>query len=92
MHTIKPLDTQIILESARKTPAIFTLEEHSIIGGLGSAVAEILAESKVPIVFKRIGVPDRFSKAIGSQEYMRRANGLSVEQIVETILKFINIS
>jgi len=85
MHTIKPLDTQIILESARKTPAIFTLEEHSIIGGLGSAVAEALAEANVPVLFKRIGVPDRFSKVIGSQEYMRRANGLSIDQIIEQI-------
>ncbi len=92
MHTIKPLDTQIILESARKTPAIFTLEEHSIIGGLGSAVAEVLVENRANVIFKRIGVPDRFSKVIGSQEYMRRANGLSAEQIIETILNFINIS
>ena len=87
MHTIKPLDTQIILESAGKTPAIFTLEEHSIIGGLGSAVAEVLAENRANVIFKRIGVPDRFTKVIGSQEYMRRANGLSVEQIVNTILE-----
>lgn len=87
MHTIKPLDTQIILESARKTSAIFTLEEHSIIGGLGSAVAEVLAENRVNVIFKRIGVPDRFTKVMGSQEYMRRANGLSLQQITETILK-----
>lgn len=92
MHTIKPLNTQIILESAKKTPAIFTLEEHSIVGGLGSAVSEVLAENRTNVIFKRIGVPDRFTKAMGNQEYMRRANGLSVEQIVETILKFINIS
>ena len=85
MHTIKPLDTQIILESARKTPAIFTLEEHSIIGGLGSAVAEVLAENNMGLIFKRIGVPDRFSKVIGSQEYMRQENGLSIDQIVEQI-------
>lgn len=87
MHTIKPLDTQIILESARKTPAIFTLEEHSIIGGLGSAIAEVLAENRANVIFKRIGVPDRFTKIIGSQEYMRTANGLSTEQIVNTIFE-----
>lgn len=90
MHTIKPLDTQIILESARETPAIFTLEEHSTIGGLGSAVAEVLAENRANVIFKRIGVPDRFSKVIGSQEYMRTANGLSIERVIETILKSIN--
>jgi len=87
MHTIKPLDTQIIFESAKKTPAIFALEEHSIIGGLGSAIAEVLAENRTNVIFKRIGVPDRFTKVIGSQEFMRRANGLSVEQIVNTILE-----
>ena len=87
MHTIKPLDTQIILESAGKTPAIFTLEEHSIIGGLGSAVSEVLAENRSNVIFKRIGVPDRFTKVIGTQEYMRKANGLSTEQIVNTILE-----
>mgnify|MGYP001578487234 FL=1 len=85
MHTIKPLDAQITLESARKTPAIFTMEEHSIIGGLGSAVAEVLAENKIGIIFKRVGVPDRFSKVIGNQEYMRQENGLSIDQIVEQI-------
>ena len=87
MHTIKPLDTQIILDSVRKTPAFFTLEEHSIIGGFGSAVAEVLAENRANVIFKKIGVPDRFTKVIGSQEYMRTANGLSVQQITETILK-----
>lgn len=89
MPTIKPFDSKIVVESAKKTQAIFTLEEHSIIGGLGSAVAEIIAENKLPVIFKRIGVPDRFTKVIGCQEYMRNANGLSVEQIVETILKSI---
>lgn len=87
MHTIKPLDAELIFESAKKTKAIFTLEEHSVIGGLGSAVAESLAENRLSVIFKRIGVPDRFTKVIGNQEYMRRANGLSVEQITETILK-----
>lgn len=85
MHTIKPLDNTIVLESAKKSRAIFTLEEHSVIGGLGSAVAEVLAENKMGLIFKRIGVPDRFSKVIGNQEYMRQENGLSIDQIIEQI-------
>lgn len=89
MHTIKPLDTDIILESAKKTRAVFTLEEHSIIGGLGSAVAEVLSENSSGVIFKRIGVPDRFTKAIGDQEYMRKANNLSVDQIVDTVLSYV---
>lgn len=85
MPTIKPLDEKLIKDCARETKAIFTLEEHSIIGGLGSAVAEVLAEDGNKVTFRRLGVPDRFTKVMGTQEYMRRANGLSVEQIVEAI-------
>lgn len=92
MHTIKPLDVQIILDSAEKTPAIFTLEEHSVIGGLGSAVSEVLAENKSSVLFKRIGVPDRFTKAMGNQEYMRSANGLTVDQIYQQIRNCLNLN
>lgn len=86
MPTVKPLDEKIIIESAKKTKGIFVIEEHSIIGGLGSAIAEVLAEESLNISFKRIGVPDRFTKVMGTQEYMRDANGLGVKQIVKTIL------
>ncbi|MEK7097450.1 MAG: transketolase C-terminal domain-containing protein, partial [Patescibacteria group bacterium] len=79
MPTIKPIDEKIILDSAKKTKVIVTLEEHSVIGGLGSAVAEVLAESGLSVKFKRIGVPDRFTKVIGLQDYMRKANGLDGE-------------
>ena len=86
MHTLKPLDTEAILSAARETHAIFTLEEHSILGGLGSAVAEVLAEANVPkIPFKRIGVPPAFSPYIGSQEYMQECHGLTPEAIVRTV-------
>ncbi|MFZ5845318.1 MAG: transketolase family protein [Patescibacteria group bacterium] len=89
MPTLKPLDGELIKECVKKTRAIFTLEEHSVIGGLGSAVAEALAEYGKPVIFKRLGVPDRFTKVIGNQEYMRRANQLAAEQIVVTIRKAI---
>ena len=89
MHTIKPFDSNIVISSAKKTRAIFSLEEHSIIGGLGSAVAEVLAENSISTKFKRLGVPDKFTKVIGNQEFMREANNLSVDQIVDTILRFI---
>lgn len=87
MPFIKPFDTQLIIKTAATTKAIFTLEEHSIIGGLGSAVAECLVESSSSVLFKRIGTVDRFTKVLGKQEYMRRANGLGVDQIVSFILK-----
>ena len=85
MPTIKPLDERLIMESAKKTRVLVTLEEHSIIGGLGSAVSEVIAESGYPCIFKRIAVPDRFTKVIGLQEYMRKANGLSEAQITSVI-------
>ncbi len=90
MHTIKPLDTRLVLDCAKKTKAIVTLEEHSVIGGLGSAVAEVLAEQGVSVPFKRIGVADRFTKGMGLQEYMRKLNGLSVEQIIKAVSQLIS--
>lgn len=85
MHTIKPIDEKLIIESAKKTKTVVTIEEHSIIGGLGSAVADVISESGVKTKFKRIGVPDRFTKAIGLQEYMRHANLLTISDIVQTV-------
>jgi len=86
MHTLKPLDVDSILEAARATGAIFTLEEHSVIGGLGSAVAEILAENRESLItFKRLGLSTDCSSPIGTQEYLRAHHGLSVESLAATI-------
>lgn len=70
MHTVKPIDKNSILSAARQWP-ILSVEEHSITGGLGSAVAEVLAESGCPTLFRRYGVPDKLYHDIGSQEYLR---------------------
>ncbi|MBP8718824.1 MAG: transketolase [Candidatus Atribacteria bacterium] len=85
MTTLKPLDNNIILKAARETKAIFTIEEHSMVGGLGSAVADILAEAKSDAYFKKIAVPDRFVEQAGSQNYLRDKNGLSVQTIQNII-------
>jgi len=87
MTTLKPLDNNIILKAARETKAIFTIEEHSMVGGLGSAVADILAEAKSDVYFKKIAVPDRFVEQAGSQNYLRDKNGLSVQTIQNIIAK-----
>lgn len=86
MHTVKPLDHETVLSAARETRAIFTLEEHSIVGGLGAAVAEVLAESgeSVPI-FRRFGLPSTFARTAGTQEYLRAQYGLSAESLVSDI-------
>ena len=60
MHTIKPLDVAAVLAAARETSAVVTVEEHSIIGGLGSAVAEVLADHRLPVSFIRHGVLDEY--------------------------------
>jgi len=85
MHTIKPLDEMLIKKLSKVMRGMFTLEEHSIIGGLGSAVAEVLAENYAKITFKRFGSPDRFNKVTGTQQFMRKINGLSADYIAEEI-------
>ena len=86
MHTLKPLDTDAVLAAARETSGIFTLEEHSIIGGLGSAVAETLAESaEREVVFKRFALPSAFACKSGTQEYLRAQFGLGVQSLTDAI-------
>ena len=85
MHTLKPLDTEAVLAAARETGAIFTLEQHSVIGGLGSAVAEVLAEADVKVKFKRIGLPSAFSPRVGSQQYLEAQNGLDEEGVLRVL-------
>ena len=83
MHTLKPLDTEAVVRAAQETAAIVTLEEHSVIGGLGSAVAEVLAEAQVPRVrFRRLALPSAFAATVGSQDYLRDAYGLSEDAIL----------
>ena len=72
MHTIKPLDTALLKELINAHTEIHTLEEHWITGGLGSAVAEVIAESGVGLKFKRLGVPDRFAHYVGSQTHLKK--------------------
>ena len=92
MHTLKPLDAEAVLVAARETSAIITVEEHNIIGGLGSAVAEVLAESgNLPITFKRIGIDDTFCSQVGSQEYLRKTYSLSVDGIVKTVQSLMKV-
>src|SRR5439155_17036584 len=72
MHTLKPLDAGAVLRAARETGGIVTAEEHSVTGGLGSAVADVIAESGVRCgFFRKFGVPDERYHRVGSQEYMR---------------------
>lgn len=84
---IKPIDQLVILKAARETKAIFTVEEHSLIGGLGAAVAEVLAESKYNPLFRRLSLPDIFVPEVGGWSYLRGIYGLLPEKIAERIFK-----
>jgi transketolase len=90
MHTLKPLDDAAVLAAAQETGAIVTLEEHSIMGGLGGAVAEVLAErAERHIPFHRIGLQSAFSPHIGTQEYMQARHGLDVESIERSVTTWL---
>jgi len=89
MHTVKPIDKAAILSAARETGAIISVEEHSIIGGLGSAVAEILAEGQLAIPFRRIGLQDIFS-GIGTQEQLWEKYGMGVRHIADVAERVVN--
>ncbi len=81
MSTIKPFDASSLIESVRKTGAVVTAEEHSIIGGLGSAVSEVISE-QCPVPLFRIGVNDQFGESGPPQQLMDKY-GLNIERIVE---------
>ena len=85
IHTIKPLDEEIILAAAKQTGRIFTVEEHSIIGGLGGAVCELLSE-KCPTKVTRIGVNDRFGESGPAKELLHKYE-LDAEGIANRIAK-----
>lgn len=83
MHTIKPLDEEMIIRKARETGAILTAEEHNIIGGLGSAVCEsVCANHPVPVC--RMGLEDVFGQS-GSPEELMQFYGLTADKIVEKV-------
>lgn len=89
MHTIKPLDEELVLSCARETGAILTCEEHNVIGGLGSAVSECVSES-CPIPVMRIGVNDEFGRS-GKAEQVLEKYGLSVNNIAEKARELFEI-
>ena len=85
MHTIKPLDKDIIIKAARETGAIVTAEEHNILGGLGGAVAEIVVEN-CPVPMLRVGVEDKFGKS-GNAESLMKEYGLTAQDIADNVKK-----
>ena len=85
--TVKPIDRDVIRECAMAADAVFTIEEHNVIGGFGSAVAEVMAEMGGQAPLYRIGIRDVYCTKVGSQQYLRNEYGISAEKIAEFIVK-----
>ncbi|NLI22876.1 MAG: hypothetical protein GX418_15185 [Clostridiales bacterium] len=84
MFTLKPLDEEAVRDAARETGAIVAVEEHSVLGGLGTAVAEVLAESGLAVPFRRVGIRDRYTES-GSYPQLVEAFGLGVDAIADAV-------
>jgi len=87
MHTVKPLDTEAVLRAARETPLIVTIEEATVIGGLGGAVAETLADAGAATPLKRLGLQDVFAVMSGSHADVLQAHGICAEAVVGAVLQ-----
>ncbi|MCZ6533018.1 MAG: transketolase [SAR324 cluster bacterium] len=86
MHTVKPLDEHEVLAAARETRGIVTVEENTVLGGLGSAVAETCLEAGTsPGFFRRIGMADTYATVVGSQTYLKQIYGMDAAAIADTV-------
>lgn len=88
--TVKPLDTATIHRCAQQARIIVTLEEHNIVGGFGSAVAEVLADMGNAPRLLRCGISDEYCIRVGNQQYLRDIYGLNASSIVEKVLAHLN--
>lgn len=89
IHTIKPLDKDLIIKESKNKKIIFTVEEHGKIGGLGSAVSEVISSSKVPVNLTIIGTDDQFVQTIGTRTYLRKKLKLDSVGIINRIKELL---
>ncbi|GGV68751.1 transketolase [Streptomyces longisporoflavus] len=89
MHTIKPLDRQAIVTAAARTRGIVTVEEHWAAGGLGSAVAEVVAEQGVACPVRRVAVADRFAAGTGGHRHLLERNGIRAATVIEHVRRLL---
>ena len=85
IHTIKPIDKELIVKSAKETKKVITIEDHNIIGGLGGAVCEVLTE-EYPVKVTRMGINDTFGESGKAEELMKYFK-IDAESIVKEVLK-----
>ena len=88
--TVKPMDRETVLQCARQFDCIVTCEEHNILGGFGSAVAEVLCERRSKARLLRIGLNDTYGRLVGNQSYLRAQYGIDAESIARKALAFLN--
>lgn len=91
VHTVKPLDEQAILMAAPNVRVVLTVEEHTVVGGLGSAVAEVLMESDCSVwkPFRRVGIPDTFADQYGSQDSLMARYGISAARVSQSAVDLL---
>lgn len=92
MHTVKPLDIELLRELSDRFPLLVSIEEHSLIGGLGSFIAEWIVDQNISTTLLRFGTQDSFPHPIGSQKYVRELFGLTPKSIANRIIKKIESS
>jgi len=89
LYRIKPLNTELLLKAIGRIRYVATLEEHSVTGGIGSMVSEVLAENGQACHFMRLGLPDKFCRQYGTREYLLSLNNLGVGEVTNTLSKWI---
>ena len=88
--TVKPIDRELIEECAKRYELIVTVEEHTVVGGFGSAVSEVLSELRgTRAVQMKIGLNDTYSCIVGAQKYLRNEYGMSADKIANRINEYI---
>ena len=90
IHTVKPIDEDIIIKSCKETKAVVVVEEHSVVGGLGSAVAEIIAENNLNVKYGHVGLND-FVHGYGKHDELKAANGIGIGNILSVSKRIIQL-
>jgi len=90
MHTVSPLDVDAVKDAARSTRHVVTIEEHSVVGGLGGAVAEVIAELPAPHApLRRMGIRPEFTTVVGNQDYLKAKHGLDEDGLYDSMTKLL---
>jgi transketolase len=90
--TVKPFDAPALAAAGARTAAVVTVEEHAIVGGLGSAAAEALAEHGTGARLRRVGLPDTFAHAVGSREHLLAQFGMDAPGVVRAVLELLELA